>query len=1096
MAIGEWARDSVWQRPLEEEGVEPHPGPRVLNKNVNGLASEDRFTKFLNECARAHALSSVYAFTIQEHGLPPGRHQMCVRQASQIGLLWIAAYAPSGLPNYRGTGTAILIPLDMIERRGNETDADAKNRVIASAARARDGSICSLRTLIAGNALRITTAYAPPDSRYQERPGFFEKKLAGFVTPRTLLALDANCVPEPLLDLKRAGSSPYHNEGAEELAHLVAQHRLVDIAREQLGSAPFFTSHHATSAGITHTRIDQMYAPYIDSMIWTHESAHNFHTPPPSSTAPRDHVAIQLHLTVPSHERGNDLRFIDERVFEMPEEVGVIARIIKKYHDATQSPLPPLPDNALETLLKLKKEIKQHAICRTAALRKRDTDKVKQIKLRIKILTAMEDRGVTTESEYEMLSKCREELRNMKPEERTLNDTIEEQARVRGMGHDSGSAAMYRAISPRSSDHWIESLRVADWTDPSNPVWADPNTTPPVTEPKAKANELVRYYEPLFARKHTVPASVAAALDALREGPSVLPPTAQACGAAIRIEETLNTCKHLPTGKSPGPDRLPNAFYKNFADLLAPLLTAAFNEAHAKGELPPEMREGLISVLYKKKARDDPRNYRPITLLNGDYKIMMRILTERMNEAIKQFVSAMQNGFVPDSFIAENSHLLKLLQAYIELDRDDDEGAIFLFLDMEKAFDRCSWEFMHEALQVLGFPDEGSDPHPFRRWILLAYNSSAPPTRRMIVNGYLSDPFALGSGVAQGCPISPLLFIVFTEVLSRLATKATQADANGRSRANPDFEPLCGIAVNLARHFISQFADDTIFMLRFKDTGLTEWLIKTYCEATGGKENASKREVALVGRMAEPTHPLRARLPPSIASGIVAPGTPVRTLGVPFGDFDALAWWHSRYRVVKSSMTRLRSINQRSITGRNMILQSKFYGSFRYWLFTMIMPREIIDMIESDAKRFLWAAVPGLQADEAGSAAPTRRYVIEAASYLKQRDGGGGVMHWDSHVTAFYAQWVCRYLDPREAPWKSVLDYFVKEEWWTGRASILAKMRARESVSETLPPQLSYFKRAFSAFESLQLRRHSTHGNGRLPLPLFGSSHQPVPLPW
>ena len=70
---------------------------------------------------------------------------------------------------------------------------------------------------------------------------------------------------------------------------------------------------------------------------------------------------------------------------------------------------------------------------------------------------------------------------------------------------------------------------------------------------------------------------------------------------------------------------------------------------------------------------------------------MMRILTERMNEAIKQFVSAMQNGFVPDSFIAENSHLLKLLQAYIELDRDDDEGAIFLFLDMEKAFDRVSY---------------------------------------------------------------------------------------------------------------------------------------------------------------------------------------------------------------------------------------------------------------------------------------------------------------------------------------------------------------------------------------------------------------------
>ena len=60
-----------------------------------------------------------------------------------------------------------------------------------------------------------------------------------------------------------------------------------------------------------------------------------------------------------------------------------------------------------------------------------------------------------------------------------------------------------------------------------------------------------------------------------------------------------------------------------------------------------------------------------------------------MNEAVLQFVSPCQNGFVPGGFIAENLMLLNLIKAYVEEEREE---AFFLFLDMEKAFDRCSWD--------------------------------------------------------------------------------------------------------------------------------------------------------------------------------------------------------------------------------------------------------------------------------------------------------------------------------------------------------------------------------------------------------------------
>ena len=258
----------------------------------------------------------------------------------------------------------------------------------------------------------------------------------------------------------------------------------------------------------------------------------------------------------------------------------------------------------------------------------------------------------------------------------------------------------------------------------------------------------------------------------------VLPPAAK-CDAKITEQEVAGTCNSLPTAKSAGPDRVPNKFYKVFSRTLAPILTKVYNESHTNGRFDDGLSSGIISLLYKKKDRDDPRNYRPITLLNGDYKILMRILTARMNEAVVQFVSASQNGFVPDSFLPENIMLLKLIQAYVE---DEDSDAYYVFLDMEKAFDRCSWEFLIDALGAIGFNDGFID------YIKLMYSHEHPPTRQVYVNGYLGPSFPLGSGVAQGCPLSPLLFLLITEPLSRLFLQDTA---------------LRGVTIDAVRHVIS-----------------------------------------------------------------------------------------------------------------------------------------------------------------------------------------------------------------------------------------------------------------------------------------------------
>ena len=122
-----------------------------------------------------------------------------------------------------------------------------------------------------------------------------------------------------------------------------------------------------------------------------------------------------------------------------------------------------------------------------------------------------------------------------------------------------------------------------------------------------------------------------------------------------------------------------------------------------------------------------------------------------MQGVVHEFVSEAQKGFVPNAFIADASMLMNLIETYINED-EDERGGLFIFLDMEKAFDRVSYEFLNDGLDALGFGEN------FKKSINMMYNVNNPPKRRMYVNGHYSEEFHIKSGVAQGCPLSPLLF--------------------------------------------------------------------------------------------------------------------------------------------------------------------------------------------------------------------------------------------------------------------------------------------------------------------------------------------------
>ena len=326
----------------------------------------------------------------------------------------------------------------------------------------------------------------------------------------------------------------------------------------------------------------------------------------------------------------------------------------------------------------------------------------------------------------------------------------------------------------------------------------------------------------------------------------------------LKREEVTRAIRSLGKGKAPGPDHLPGEFYIEFEHLITGILFNVFEDIHESGFMTADFRSGDIILLYKKEDPREIRNYRPIILLQVDYKIRSKILVYRLKPAMEEIVHKAQLGFVPGRSITDATHLLKLIQAY--LDETENEGLI-IAADWEKAFDRVSWEYLSQALRALGFGPTAC------RWIDIMYNSEAPPQRFLRVNGTRSDPFSIMSGVPQGCPASPLLFLVVAEALTR---------------AIEDDKRIHGIKVHDQEIKITQFADDTqILLAGYKNLKFVWPILDEYEKATAMKANAKKFEGLRCGTLRNKPVPIVDVLRTDIIQW-AKPNKHVRVLGIPY----------------------------------------------------------------------------------------------------------------------------------------------------------------------------------------------------------------------
>ncbi|KAF7653626.1 hypothetical protein LDENG_00080770 [Lucifuga dentata] len=206
----------------------------------------------------------------------------------------------------------------------------------------------------------------------------------------------------------------------------------------------------------------------------------------------------------------------------------------------------------------------------------------------------------------------------------------------------------------------------------------------------------------------------------------------------------------MKMGKSPGMDGFPIEYYKKFLDILVPILMKVYLEAFNLESLPNTFNEALISLIPKRDRNAlDPSNYRPISLINVDCKILAKILASRLEKVLPSIINSDQVGFIKGRSSSDN------LRRLLHLTWQNSSNSLpvaAISLDAEKAFDRVEWRFLTTALSSFGFDSV------FKLWISIPYKN---PKAAVIVNGVISPFFNVLRGTHQGCPLSPLLFTFF-----------------------------------------------------------------------------------------------------------------------------------------------------------------------------------------------------------------------------------------------------------------------------------------------------------------------------------------------
>jgi hypothetical protein len=291
-------------------------------------------------------------------------------------------------------------------------------------------------------------------------------------------------------------------------------------------------------------------------------------------------------------------------------------------------------------------------------------------------------------------------------------------------------------------------------------------------------------------------------------------------------EEIGFALKQMAPLKASGPDGLPADFFQKHWDLMGDEVCLAVLNTLNSGILPHYLNMTHIALIPKVKNPSNVTEFRPISLCNVLYKLISKVLANRLKKILPHIISQTQSAFIPGRLISDN-----ILAAYETLHTmhsrmKGKKGFMAVKLDMSKAYDMVEWKFLEKVMRRMGFAP---------RWIHLIMMCVTTVKYAVVVNGNPSGCILPTRGLRQGDPISPYIFLICAEVLSSMVTVANREGS------------LTGVQTSKLGPRVSHlfFADDSLLFCR---SSLTQWnyltqLLQRYEAASGQRLNGNKTAI-------------------------------------------------------------------------------------------------------------------------------------------------------------------------------------------------------------------------------------------------------------
>ena len=455
---------------------------------------------------------------------------------------------------------------------------------------------------------------------------------------------------------------------------------------------------------------------------------------------------------------------------------------------------------------------------------------------------------------------------------------------------------------------------------------------------------------------------------------------------AVTVEEVITAISHTAPGKAPGLDGIPGEFFRQYRVQFAPLLAALYSAIGATQRVPDGFLDGVILPILKPGGdAADPAAFRPIQLLNYDYRVLAKILADRLLAVAGEVVHPVQSAFLQRRHIGDSIRLLQFLPALLH---EEQRMAVVVFTDFAKAYDTVDRSLLYEVAAALGIGDG------FVSWMRVLLSDTYTCAT---VNGFCSPFYRCDAGVRQGCPLAPLLYLFVGQALLCFLKQRG-----------------IGIVAASQQLAAAQYADDAeVFLLSLADVPTFMSCMTDFAKASGQCLNPTKTRLLHIGQQqAQAAAPGGAAL----AVGTMQIVAKAKSLGVFFDQCGKSSVdWDGRLTSVRHRMQNISRISKLSAFGRA-------FAANAYALSTLLYAAQFAGHVPADvaAKLTKWAAAlvdAGLGPDDDLRRAPD--VPVDCLS-AHPKCGGFGLLPIQHHLLSRWACEALPFLQGGTAPWVAV----------------------------------------------------------------------------